>query len=269
MKFLLKYISKHRFSFLFVFILELSIVFVATSVLAVVNISNTQKFEQAVDDPKFNKESFDVETLDGMFSALQLGLICCVYEECEGIPEAGAMGVTTGAMATLFNTAPASGVSYVADIGRKLNIVQPAYAQTGFGFNSLNPILPLWRAFRNVSYLIFVVIIVAIGFGVLFRLNISPQTVITVQSAIPRIVLALILVTFSYAIVGFMIDLIYVIFSLAIYGVTSFGGFDAQVANTTVANYRDAGFNEVFGATAFRDSIKNVLDILAGTLGGP
>jgi len=43
----------------------------------------------------------------------------------------------------------------------------------------------------------------------MFRAKINPQTVVTIQAAIPKVVIALILVTFSYAIAGLMIDLMY------------------------------------------------------------
>jgi hypothetical protein len=46
---------------------------------------------------------------------------------------------------------------------------------------------------------------------IMFRVKISPQLVISVQSALPKVVVALLLTTFSYAISGFMIDLMYLI----------------------------------------------------------
>jgi hypothetical protein len=51
---------------------------------------------------------------------------------------------------------------------------------------------------------------------IMFRKKIDPKTVVTVQNALPRIVVALLLITFSYAIVGIMIDLMYVFLALII-----------------------------------------------------
>ena len=48
----------------------------------------------------------------------------------------------------------------------------------------------------------------------MFRMKINPQNVATFQSAIPKIVTTLILITFAYAIAGFMIDLMFVLFNL-------------------------------------------------------
>jgi len=126
----------------------------------------------------------------------------------------GAIGGVTSMIAMMVANQPASGVEYVADIGRNLGIVSPVYAQTGFGFGKLSPILPIWRAFRDIAYLFFIVIFIVIGFAIMFRVKISPQAVMTIQSAVPRIIIALLLVTFSYAIIGFMIDLMYVLIAI-------------------------------------------------------
>src|SRR3990172_12628792 len=58
-------------------------------------------------------------------------------------------------------------------------------------------------------------VMIVIGFLIMFRRQIDPHTVISIQNALPRIVLTLILITFSYAIVGLLIDLMYVILLLA------------------------------------------------------
>ena len=133
----------------------------------------------------------------------------------EGYRPGGAIGGITNLIAAMYANPPASSVEYFADLGRNLGIVKPAYAQ-GVGFEGLRPILPLWKAFRNIAYLFFTIIFVVIGFAIMFRVKLDPQTVISIQNAIPRIVVALILVTFSYAIAGLLIDLIYVIISLGI-----------------------------------------------------
>lgn len=103
---------------------------------------------------------------------------------------------------------PASAQTYVADVLQHAKIIPEAQAQ-GLGFASLDPILETWKAFRNLAYLFFVVIFLVIGFMIMFRSKIG-QAAITVQQAIPSIIVALLAVTFSYAIAGFLIDLMYV-----------------------------------------------------------
>jgi len=109
----------------------------------------------------------------------------------------------------LYTNPPASGIQYFADLGNKLKIVKPALAQQdeGIGFNLMKTTQPIWQVFRNITYILFVFILVGMGFAIMFRVKISPQAVITFQSALPRIVIALILITFSYAIVGLLIDI--------------------------------------------------------------
>jgi len=116
----------------------------------------------------------------------------------------GAFGTMNQFIASL-NTPPASGIEYIAQV--KDNFLgKPAYAQ-GVGFQGLQFLLPLWRGFRNVIYVISTIVFVFIGLMIMLRVKISPQAVITVQSAIPKLITTLILVTFSYAIAGLVIDL--------------------------------------------------------------
>lgn len=112
-------------------------------------------------------------------------------------------------IAFLYENPPASTYAFAVDLGKTLGFLPRTYAQ-GVGFTGLNALLQIWKVFRNIAYGLIAIIMIVIGFMVMLRKKIDPKTVVTVQSSIPRIVIALILVTFSYAIVGFMIDLMYV-----------------------------------------------------------
>lgn len=123
-------------------------------------------------------------------------------------------GLNTVTLA-LYSTPPASFGTFARDVGQTLGFIpKSAYAQ-GIGFSGLSVLLPIWKAFRNVAYALLALILIAIGFMVMFRKKIDPKTVVTVQNALPRVVVALLLVTFSYAIVGIMIDLMYFTIVLA------------------------------------------------------
>ncbi|MBU3935299.1 hypothetical protein KJ909_01365 [Patescibacteria group bacterium] len=125
----------------------------------------------------------------------------------------GAIGTTTNLIAALY-TPPASGIEYLAQV--KDNFLgKPAYAQ-GAGFSGLQPLLPLWKGFRNIVYSLSAIIFVILGILVMFRVKTGPQTVITIQTAIPKIITTLILVTFSYAIAGLLIDLMNLIQALSL-----------------------------------------------------
>jgi len=109
---------------------------------------------------------------------------------------------------------PISGVGYVVARFQNIGVIREAQAQ-GFGFTQLqNVVLDLWKAVRNISYSFFVILIVVTAFMIMFRVKISPQTVISIQSSLPKIAIALVLITFSYAIAGFLIDLVYVLIGL-------------------------------------------------------
>lgn len=118
-------------------------------------------------------------------------------------------------LSLVFQDRPLSGVTYVKEQVQKFSLVPVAHAQVvGFGFASLSPVQAMWTASRDAAYGLFVIAAVVLAFMIMFRVKINPQTVITVQSAIPKIVVALILVTFSYAIAGFLVDLMYVVIGI-------------------------------------------------------
>jgi hypothetical protein len=117
----------------------------------------------------------------------------------------GIIGATNNLIGQLYNQ-PISGVEYLADMKNEFLGIKTVNAQ-GVGFKGLQPVLPIWRAFRNVVYILSSILFIVIGIMIMLRVKISPQAVISLQSAIPQLVTALILVTFSYAIAGLIIDL--------------------------------------------------------------
>jgi len=116
-------------------------------------------------------------------------------------------------LAIVFDTSErsVSGIKYTKDFIQKFSFVPAVNAQSGFGYSTLGTIQTYWAASRNVSYALVVLIVIVFAFMIMFRVKISPQVVISVQSTLPKLFVALILITFSYAIAGFMIDLIYVV----------------------------------------------------------
>jgi hypothetical protein len=128
-------------------------------------------------------------------------------------------------LSTVFADRPLSGVSYVKGKLAGFHVVPEVQAQTGFGYGAFTFIQGLWAASRNVTYGLMILIIIAMAFMIMFRTKISPQAVITVQSALPKIVITLILITFSYAIAGFAVDLMYVVLGLISLIFTSSGIF--------------------------------------------
>ncbi len=122
---------------------------------------------------------------------------------------------------------PLSFISYAKNLGNKMSLVSKVNAQApGFGFDALEVIRSLWIASRNIVYGLLVLIAIILAFMVMFRMKIAPQVVISIQSAIPKILIALILVTFSYAIAGLLVDLMYVVTGIISLAITSGVGED-------------------------------------------
>lgn len=172
--------------------------------------SEFQKAIEAGEEGEINKQWFDLKTTEDLLLTAGAA-IGGVPVEVEGEPgsyrqEGGAISILAGLTGTLYSTQPASSVEYLADLGSNLGLVPAAYAQ-GFGWHAFSPVLALWKTFRNIAYLAFIIIFVVIGFMIMFRKKIDPQTVISVQNALPKIIVTLILITFSYAIAGLIIDL--------------------------------------------------------------
>ncbi len=151
-------------------------------------------------------------------------------EEGGGGEEPTSLFNDTAKIFSMLYTPQASANYYVADFLDNMGIISPAYAQ-GLGYFALSPYLSIWRVFRNFAYACFTGIILVIGIMILFRQNFGGQAAVTAQQALPRVVVALLMVTFSYAIAGFLIDLMYWI----MYAFASFtnlnGGAASEVIN--------------------------------------
>lgn len=139
-----------------------------------------------------------------------------VIETIKGAGTSGATGSlnSVSGLASTIGRSPISGVNYTKNLISKFNPVTEVKAQ-GFGFTTgANAVQKLWQVSRNICFALLTLVIVIFAFMIMFRVKINPQTVITVQSALPKLFTALILITFSYAIAGFAIDLMYVVIGL-------------------------------------------------------
>ncbi|OGM60355.1 hypothetical protein A2892_03390 [Candidatus Woesebacteria bacterium RIFCSPLOWO2_01_FULL_39_10b] len=143
-----------------------------------------------------------------------LGGITDIFAYDTGKGHFYAQGKDKSLLAKVFEERSFSGIGYLRQKARNLHLIPEAKAQ-GLGFTALNPLQTLWKGARDISYIFFVLISIFFAFAIMFRMRLfSPQAAVTVQSAIPRIAIALILVTFSYAIAGFLVDLVYVTIGL-------------------------------------------------------
>lgn len=183
-----------------------------------------------------------------------------------------AIGSLSNYIAYMYENRPAATSYFVADLGRTLGFMPKAYAQ-GIGFSGLSGLLPIWKAFRNIAYLLLTVVMVVIGFMVMLRKKIDPKTVVTVQNALPRIVVTLLLITFSYAIVGLMIDLMYLTMAVIINLVVNASG--GILGPDTLSAYLGGGLKSSLaamiagGVSATNDFVSIITDIFAPWHVGP
>ena len=165
-------------------------------------------------------------------------------------------------IASVYENPPATTYIAVRDFGESYGFLpKRVLAQgPGIGFAGLSPILPIWKVFRNISYFLIAVIMVAVGFMIMFRQKIDPKTVITVQNAIPGIIVTLFIITFSYAIAAIMIDLMYVLLVLII---TMLKGSlpGVNLPSTVTDDYLSGNWPNI-GWTMFRSGMNSLNDIL-------
>lgn len=158
-------------------------------------------------------------------------------QEANGSPKVGgAIGLMQNWIAVLY-TPPATTGMYLAYLGENFGI-NKSYAQVqpseqGYGFEGLRIVLRVYTLTRNVSYMVFVLAFVIIGIAIMLRVKIDPRTVMTVQNQIPRIIISIILITFSYAIVGLLIDAMWVLTYVSVNTLTTINKVEPQVDEAT------------------------------------
>lgn len=131
----------------------------------------------------------------------------------------GAIGVMEN-MITMTFTPPTHTGDYFNYLAKNFGVAKPAYAQ-GEGFKGLSPLIKVWKAFRDIVYLVFTVALIIIGLLIMLRIKIDPRTVMSIENQIPKIIIGLILVTFSFAIAGFLIDVMWIVIYLSFNVITS------------------------------------------------
>jgi len=169
-------------------------------------------------------------------------------ELSSGKIKAGLIAQLGSLIDSLYENPPASSVNYFADLLQNLGISKNVYAQ-GIGFKAMSNLLPLWKVSRNIAYIFFTIIFIFIGLAIILRIKIDPKTVVTIQNALPKLIITLILITFSYAIVGLMIDLSYLIIRLGVL----FASQTGYLSPTELTKQQDW-----YSSLSFWDAIKEI-----------
>ena len=140
----------------------------------------------------------------------------------DGVPLKNGLLNQQGKMvAMMFQHQPGSS-EYFADLLNNIGLptASRAYAQ-GTGYSAMSTFLPFWKVFRNLAYSLYIIMFVVVGIMIMLRTKVNAQTIISIQTALPNLLITLILITFSYAIVGFMIDIMYFLIYFVVYLLSS------------------------------------------------
>lgn len=224
--------------------------------------ANRIQIYKNINDPKLNSTS-----QGKLLIYIYRTTICSIIGEgCTNNPADGdknfnssLLGFTTNLITVPYANPPAS-FSYWAINGlANAGFVPKSYAAEGIGFASIKPFMEVWKVFRNIAYMIIVLVMIAIGFMIMFRVKINQQTVIAVENSLPKIVISLLLVTFSFAIAGFLIDLMYILILVSISLLSGLNIGDLQPGN--VRNLQ----NYYIGAGAGGIFPKSIDYLLAGS----
>lgn len=138
----------------------------------------------------------------------------------------GLIGLALASMDVVYQTPPLQTGEFLANLGSEIGLVKETHAQVGgTGGRVLSGIFFLWETSRNFSYLAMILIFLIVGLMVMFRQKLNPQTVVSIQLALPGLVIGLVLITFSYFIASLITDISYVGTGVvSAYFQTAFGG---------------------------------------------
>lgn len=197
-----------------------------------------EEIYKVINDPKLNKTEEGRLTI-AFYRSLFCGLI---GEACSDNPQDGdqnynhsLFGFFTNLITLPYANPPASGVYWAYSGLQNAGFLPRVYAAEGIGLAALTPIKEIWSLFRNLLYMVLVLILIAIGFMIMFRMKINPQTVVSIENSLPKIIIALLLITFSLPIAGFLIDLTYIIMGI----ILLFFQSHPAIGETTKSLYSD------------------------------
>ena len=115
----------------------------------------------------------------------------------------------------------------------------------------------IWSSVRDIAYMGYVLIMIVIGFMIMFRHKIGGQTMVTIGNSIPKLIISLVLVTFSFAIMGLILDV---------------GGFLLDLVRVILYGNGDGGISidnpfVLFGSVLSGDMVIATTSAVSGTLG--
>jgi len=164
----------------------------------------------------------------------------------------GVLGMSLSMIGEVISTPPIRSSEFIANLGEQFG-VESANAQVGgSGSGVLAPIFKLWEVSRNIAYLVMILIFVLVGLMVMFRQKLNPQTVVSIQMALPGLVIGLVMITFSYFLAALISD-------------TAFLGTNIVNYYFSLAQGQNAPARSALVDEAGKD--QNIIEIFARNLG--
>lgn len=213
--------------------------------------------------------NFDAADLEGLIKKFTTILGAQSGPTMQDLAQLGPVGLILGGISETYNHPPALGSDYIRGSLANLNPVSPVHAQGDSGYQSLSGVQLAWKASRNMAYLVMILLLVAAGFLIMFRVKINPQTAVTLQMMIPKLALVLLLVTFSYAIAGLVFDLIYVVIAFVLSMLQITGVIHPPNVQSAISYFTAPNFGNMFWYFLTPWLIVSLLGGLISLLGWP
>jgi hypothetical protein len=104
-----------------------------------------------------------------------------------------------------------------------------AAATNNYGAPLVTDVYFAWVIVRNLAFGVFALLMLVVGIMMINRTKLNPQAVVTIQYALPKIIISIILIAFSYPIGAMIVTLTFgvqraltsIVFSQGIHGVTN------------------------------------------------
>ena len=159
----------------------------------------------AQSEERANLDIFSEKQLTFMAKNAALGLGSRAYNAQTGDSSTGATYYLNELISRTYEeTDQISAVAYIQNELENAGIVRPVQAQAT-GYVMMRPVLNLWKAVRNISLGFIVVAGLILAVMILLRVR-SGQDYVTILNALPKLVVTIVLIIFSYSLGGLMLD---------------------------------------------------------------
>ncbi len=158
--------------------------------------------------------------------------------ECDLAPIASSNNTVLGVTSTVRALAtgdviPVNFAYYLRDQVKNVPIVgSKVYAQDSYAdIYGAKLALAVWKAFRNIALGLMSIFLIVIGIMIILRKKADPRTVLTLQAALPKVIISMVLIVFSFALGALFIRFVPAAMSMANTIFTSVTN-DLQIENT-------------------------------------